>query len=603
MGDGTEAGVGMQATINAVLAGDSPLEKSDFGTLVLGADNTYTGGTTVREGVLQLGDGGTSGSIIGNVANDGTLVFNRSDVFTFDGEITGSGALEQIGSGTTALTAANTYTGGTTISVGTLQVDGSLVGPVKIADGATLSGIGSVESVTALAGGFVAPGNGTTPFGTLVLTGDYSGTGTVIINTALGDETSATSRLVIEGSTPEGSSPVLVNNVGGNGAQTAGDGIGIIQVDGMSPAGSFHLAEPVQAGAYEYLLYQGGEADVNDWFLRSELMDPTGTVEPPAPVPSWRPGVAGYVLGPQLNFEYGFTALGNLRLRVGDQGRVLDPADRAPADAWMRVYTHSLDITGNRFKAEGLRMTTVQFGTDILHVDTGSGSAHFGVMASVGESSATFFDPERAIGSLATRAGDVEMDVVGGGLYWTRYGGSGAYLDVSAQLLNYRNRYRDQYSAVGRQDGWGGTLAAEVGAPLALGARWYMEPQLHLAWQRLELDGFTDAVSAVSDVSDDGLRGRASLQLFRMPSDWLGMSDASPYLGVGVQRDFCDAGGVTIGATAVHEDLPDTTADLSLGFTGSVRDGVELHFDVRYQQSTDGKRDGLRGNLGFRVRF
>src|SRR5262249_5988598 len=71
---------------------------------------------------LQLGNGGASGSIAGNVTNNGTFAINRSDTFTFGGIISGSGAFQQNGAGTTIFTAANTYTGGTTINAGTLQL-------------------------------------------------------------------------------------------------------------------------------------------------------------------------------------------------------------------------------------------------------------------------------------------------------------------------------------------------------------------------------------------------------------------------------------------------------------------------------------------------
>ena len=92
------------------------------GTTILTAANTYSGGTTISAGTLQLGDGGADGSILGDVLDNGTLAFNRSDVVTFAGTISGSGGVAQIGAGTTILTAANTYTGGTTVSAGALVV-------------------------------------------------------------------------------------------------------------------------------------------------------------------------------------------------------------------------------------------------------------------------------------------------------------------------------------------------------------------------------------------------------------------------------------------------------------------------------------------------
>jgi fibronectin-binding autotransporter adhesin len=123
------------ATINAPINGAGGITKEGSGILVLTGANTYTGGTTISAGTLQLGNGGTSGSIVGDVVNNGTFAINRSDTFTFGGVISGSGAFQQIGSGTTILTGANTYTGGTTISAGTLQLgnggmSGSIMGDV-----------------------------------------------------------------------------------------------------------------------------------------------------------------------------------------------------------------------------------------------------------------------------------------------------------------------------------------------------------------------------------------------------------------------------------------------------------------------------------------
>jgi fibronectin-binding autotransporter adhesin len=71
---------------------------------------------------LKIGAAGTSGSITGNVTNNGTLIFDRSDAMTLSGVISGTGALVQQGSGTSTLSGINTYTGATTVSAGTLTV-------------------------------------------------------------------------------------------------------------------------------------------------------------------------------------------------------------------------------------------------------------------------------------------------------------------------------------------------------------------------------------------------------------------------------------------------------------------------------------------------
>lgn len=72
------------------------LVKASTRTLTLTGANTYTGGTTINGGTLQLGDGGSSGSIVGNVTDNGTLAFNRSDSITFAGLYAGTGVIKRV---------------------------------------------------------------------------------------------------------------------------------------------------------------------------------------------------------------------------------------------------------------------------------------------------------------------------------------------------------------------------------------------------------------------------------------------------------------------------------------------------------------------------
>ena len=111
------------------------ITKTDLGTLILTGTNTYTGGTTIAQGTLQIGNGGTTGSIVANVTDKASLVFDRSDGVTFSGTVSGTGSLTQGGGGTLTLTGLDIYTGGTTINAGTLQLGnlsttGSIVGAV-----------------------------------------------------------------------------------------------------------------------------------------------------------------------------------------------------------------------------------------------------------------------------------------------------------------------------------------------------------------------------------------------------------------------------------------------------------------------------------------
>ncbi len=115
-------------TISGQISGSGALVKTGTGSLTLAGANTYTGSTTISGGMLQLGNGGTTGSVLGNIANNGTLAINRSDNFSLGAVVSGSGQLQHVGSGTTILTAGNSYTGGTSLDAGTLQVsnDGNL---------------------------------------------------------------------------------------------------------------------------------------------------------------------------------------------------------------------------------------------------------------------------------------------------------------------------------------------------------------------------------------------------------------------------------------------------------------------------------------------
>lgn len=184
-GDALEPGVspqllveaGVTATVEAPFAGDRGLAKDGAGTLVLTGEQLHTGITTLQNGRLHLGDGGSSGSLTGNVnIARGTLAFNRSDDWLFAPQIGGGGNVEQMGSGTTRFDRAQTYTGNTVVSGGTLQLD----------DGGSLAAASAVQ----LNGGTLAInrsdafafGNSLSGTGTLLQRG--SGTTTFTANAA-----------------------------------------------------------------------------------------------------------------------------------------------------------------------------------------------------------------------------------------------------------------------------------------------------------------------------------------------------------------------------------------------------------------------------------
>ncbi len=110
-------------TFNNVISGTGGLHQEGSGTLILGGTNTYTGATTIDAGsTLQIGNNDTSGNLgSGAVRDNGTLIFDRTDAVTANNNISGSGALVQMGTDTLILGGTNSYTGGTTVANGVLQ--------------------------------------------------------------------------------------------------------------------------------------------------------------------------------------------------------------------------------------------------------------------------------------------------------------------------------------------------------------------------------------------------------------------------------------------------------------------------------------------------
>jgi autotransporter-associated beta strand protein len=128
------SGVLVNATKNytftgpGVITGGTSLTKDGTGALTLAGNHNYTGGTTVLGGTLQLGLGGATGAVTGNIVNSGTVAFNRSADLAYTGVISGSGELLKEGSGRVTMSAVQTFTGDTVVNGGTLALTGGSPG-------------------------------------------------------------------------------------------------------------------------------------------------------------------------------------------------------------------------------------------------------------------------------------------------------------------------------------------------------------------------------------------------------------------------------------------------------------------------------------------
>ncbi|WP_197497516.1 autotransporter outer membrane beta-barrel domain-containing protein [Cupriavidus sp. D384] len=501
--------------------------KTGASTWALIGAGTVTTPWTVDQGTLQIGNGGTSGSLASNVVvNSGaTLAFNRSDTYTFGNLISGTGGVAQNGTGTTVLNTAQTYTGPTTVNLGTLAIDGSITSPVTVNAAGTLSGTGTIfGNVTNT--GTVTPGGGS---GVLTVAGNYIGNGgTVRVNTALGGDTSATGRLVVTGDT-SGTSQVRVVNAGGAGALTS-EGIKVIDVQGASN-GTFTLAgdytfqgqQAVVAGAYGYRLFKNGVATPNDggWYLRSSLLDPAVVGAPAA-------AAAGPLLAPTVPLYEAYSSvlqrfneLGTMQQRVGNRSWSPNASVQAEQEAgkpiigrgaWARVEgsnTHVDPITSTTSASYNVRMWKFEGGVDAPVVQNQSGTLvvgptfHYGIANS----------------SISSMFGNGAVDTTGYGFGGTAtwYGNNGAYVDARATVTWYDTDIRS--STLGTKlangnRGSGVATSVEAGHQLALGGNWSITPQAQLAWSQVRFDAFTDQYGAnVSRDNGNSLVSRLGVSL------------------------------------------------------------------------------------------
>jgi autotransporter-associated beta strand protein len=156
---------GNTATVAGVITGAGGLTKFGTGTMILTAANNYEGGTTISVGTLQVGNGGATGQLgTGNITNNTSLIVNRTGTINLNDIISGTGSLTKQAAGTLALSASNSFSGGSTLSAGVIRAahnnalgTGALVSSagttLEVTNGINLANNLSVYNVRFLNGG------------------------------------------------------------------------------------------------------------------------------------------------------------------------------------------------------------------------------------------------------------------------------------------------------------------------------------------------------------------------------------------------------------------------------------------------------------------
>jgi len=247
--------------------GDDSASLRNLGNAHLGAMPAFAGGAGTD--ALQLDNVTTVG--ISRYQGWESIVARNDSQLVFDGDL----VLGDAGSGT-----------------GTLDVDGSSTLFAGGGAHASLRGFADGQLASLVNAGRIDLTNGSSGASdTFTIVGNYVGhNAAVFLQTVLGDDSSASDRLILSGGTASGTTGLEIVNLGGQGGVTLLDGILVVQA--LNGAGStdtaFALFSPVAAGAFEYFLFKGGVSDgtSENWYLRSTLVaPPAGPPPTPAPAP------------------------------------------------------------------------------------------------------------------------------------------------------------------------------------------------------------------------------------------------------------------------------------------------------------------------------
>ncbi|HHS1323170.1 TPA: fibronectin-binding autotransporter adhesin ShdA [Salmonella enterica subsp. enterica serovar Bareilly] len=574
------------------------LTKLGAGKLTLSGANTYTGDTNVQEGTLWLSGDGSIGEMGSqqavNVASGAT--FGGSNGTTVNGKVTNEGTL---------------VFGDSEETGAIFTLNGDLINMGTIASGSTSS----------------TPGN------TLYVDGNYTGNGgSLYLNTVLGDDDSATDKLVITGDA-SGTTDLYINGIG-DGAQTT-NGIEVVDVGGVSTSDAFELKNEVNASLYTYRLYWN-ESD-NDWYLASKAQsddddsggddsdvtpsdggDDGGNVTPPDDG-----GDGGNVTPPDDGGDGGDVApqyRADIGAYMGNQWMARNLQMQTLYDREGSQYRNADGSVWARFKAGKAESEAVsgdidmdsnysqfQLGGDILAWGNGQQSVTVGVMASYINADTDSTGNRGADGSQFTSSGNV--DGYNLGVYATWFADaqthSGAYVDSWYQYGFYNNSVESGDAGSESYDSTANAVSLETGyrydIALSNGNTVSLTPQAQVVWQNYSADSVKDNYGTRIDGQDGdswttrlGLRvdgklykgSRTVIQPFA-EANWLHTSDD-------VSVSFDDA--------TVKQDLPANRAELKVGLQADIDKQWSVRAQVAGQTGSNDFGD-LNGSLNLRYNW
>ncbi len=580
------------------------LTKLGAGKLTLSGANTYSGDTNVQEGTLWLAGDGTIGEVGSqqavNVASGAT--FGGSNGTTVNGKVTNEGTLVF---GDSEETGAIFTLNGDLINMGTMTS-------------------GSSSST---------PGN------TLYVDGNYTGNGgSLYLNTVLGDDDSATDKLVITGDA-SGTTDLYINGIG-DGAQTT-NGIEVVDVGGVSTSDAFVLKNEVNAGLYTYRLYWN-ESD-NDWYLASKAQsddddsggddtpsdggDDGGNVTPPDDggdggnvTPPDDGGDGGDVTPPDDGGDVAPQYRADIGAYMGNQWMARNLQMQTLYDREGSQYRNADGSVWARFKAGKAESEAVsgnidmdsnysqfQLGGDILAWGNGQQSVTVGVMASYINADTDSTGNRGADGSQFTSSGNV--DGYNLGVYATWFADaqthSGAYVDSWYQYGFYNNSVESGDAGSESYDSTANAVSLETGyrydIALSNGNTVSLTPQAQVVWQNYSADSVKDNYGTRIDGQDgdswttrlglrvDGKLYKGSCTVIQpfAEANWLHTSDD-------VSVSFDDA--------TVKQDLPANRAELKVGLQADIDKQWSVRAQVAGQTGSNDFGD-LNGSLNLRYNW